>query len=124
MSTPEARSGGEDGPGQAIAAARKAQGLTQSELARQAAISLSLLRKIERGSRSLTPGVRAALDAVLAPLPASAGSAAGPERIAVVFPQLSEAMDAYDIPPDLPYAVRPIAELRRLTSSATASAAR
>jgi transcriptional regulator with XRE-family HTH domain len=120
MSTPEARSGGAEDSGQMIAAARKAQGLTQSELARQAAISLSLLRKVERGNRSLTPGVRAALDAVLAPVPASAGNAAGPERITAVFPQLSEAMDAYDIPPDLPYAVRPISELSRLTNSATA----
>lgn len=31
----------------------------------------------------------------------------------------SEVMDAYDIPPDPPHAVRPIAELRRLTNSAT-----
>jgi hypothetical protein len=29
-------------------------------------------------------------------------------------------MDAYDIPPDLPYAMRPLTELRRMTSSATA----
>ncbi len=29
-------------------------------------------------------------------------------------------MDTYDIPPDLPYAMRPIAELSRMTSSATA----
>ena len=76
MSTPASRSAGGDGPGQAIAAARKAQGLTQSELARRAAVSLSLLRKIERGSRSLTPGVRAALDTVLTPLAGSGGAAA------------------------------------------------
>jgi transcriptional regulator with XRE-family HTH domain len=120
MSAPAARPPGGGDPGQAIAAARKAQGLAQSELARQAAISLSLLRKIEQGSRPVTPGVRAALDAVLAPVPASAGGAAGPERIAVALPQLSEVMDAYDIPPDLPYAIRPVAELRRLTGSATA----
>lgn len=102
-----------------IAAARKAQGYTQSELARQAAISLSLLRKIERGSRSLTPGIRAALDAVLVPASAPADSAAGAKRIAAALPQLREVMDTYDIPPDLPYAMRPIAELRRMTSSAT-----
>lgn len=120
MSTPAARPSGADDPGQAIAAARKARGLTQSELARQAAISLSLLRKVERGSRSVTPGVRAALGAVLAPVPASAGGAAGPDRIAAALPQLREVMDAYDIPPDPPYVIRPIAELRRLTGSATA----
>jgi hypothetical protein len=83
-------------------------------------MSLSLLRKIERGSRSLTPGVRTALDAVLAPVPASAGGAAGPDRIAAALPQLREVMDAYDIPPDPPYVIRPITELRRLTGSATA----
>jgi len=116
MSTPAARPPPADDPGQVIAAARKAQGLTQSELARQAAVSLSLLRKIERGSRSLTPGVRAALGTVLAPV----GSASDPGRIAAVFPQISEVMDAYDIPPDLTYAIRPIAELRRMTNSATA----
>jgi transcriptional regulator with XRE-family HTH domain len=122
VSTPAARPAGADDPGQAIAAARKARGLTQAELARQSAISLSLLRKIERGSRPLTPGVRAAIDAVLAlaPVPASAGGAADPERIAKMFPQLSEIMDAYDIPPDLRPAVRPIAELAGLTSTATA----
>jgi transcriptional regulator with XRE-family HTH domain len=120
MSTPAARPPGAGDPGQAIAAARKARGFTQSELARQAAISLSLLRKIEQGSRTLTPGVRAALDAVLAPVPASDDGAAAPGRIAAALPQLREVMDAYDIPPDLPYPMRPLAELRRLTSSATA----
>jgi transcriptional regulator with XRE-family HTH domain len=119
MSTPAGRSADAGDPGQAIAAARKARGLTQSELARQTAISLSLLRKIERGSRSLTPGVRAALNAALAPTLAAADGTADPGRIAVVFPQLSEVMDTYDMPPDLPYATRPVTELRRMTISAT-----
>jgi len=120
MSTPAAHSAGADDPGQAIASARKARGLTQSELARQAAISLSLLRKIERGARPLTPGIRATLDAVLARVPRPADNEAAPERIAAALPQLREVMDAYDIPPELPYAVRPLTELRRMTSSATA----
>lgn len=120
MNTPAAGEVSEDYPGQAIAAARKAQGLTQGELARQAAISLSLLRKIERGSRSVTPGVRSALDAVLIPVPGTADGRAGTERIAAALPALREVMDTYDIPPDLPYAMRPIAELSRMTSSATA----
>jgi transcriptional regulator with XRE-family HTH domain len=120
MSTPAALPAGADDHGQAIAAARKALGLTQSELARQAVISLSLLRKIEQGSRSLTPGVHTALNAVLALAPAADGSVAASERIAAALPQLRAVMDAYDLPPDLPYALRPIAELRRLTSSATA----
>jgi transcriptional regulator with XRE-family HTH domain len=120
MSTPAAGPPGADDPGQAIAAARKTHGLTQGELARQAAISVSLLRKIERGSRSLSPGVRAALDAVLAPVPTATGRAADPGRVAAAIPQLREVMDAYDIPPDLPYPLRPLTELRRMTSSATA----
>lgn len=93
MNTPAAGEVSEDYPGQAIAAARKAQGLTQGELARQAAISLSLLRKIERGSRSVTPGVRSALDAVLIPVPGPADSRAGTERIAAALPALREVMD-------------------------------
>jgi transcriptional regulator with XRE-family HTH domain len=120
MSTPAGTPPGADGPGQAVAAARRTRGLTQSELARQAAISLSLLRKIEQGSRPFTPGVRAALGAVFAAAPAPADSAAAPERIAAALPQLCEVMDAYDIPPDLPYPVPPFAELRRLTTLATA----
>jgi transcriptional regulator with XRE-family HTH domain len=120
MSTPAAPPAYADDPGQTVAAARKARGLTQSELARQAAISLSLLRKIERGARSLTPGVRAALDTVLATVPTAEVGAAAPERIAAALPQLREVMDAYDIPPDLPNAIRPLTELRRMTSSATA----
>ena len=120
MSTPPAYRPGADDPGQGIAAARKALGLTQSELARHAAISLSLLRKIERGSRSLTPGVRTALDAVLVPVPAPDDGTTAPERIAAALSQFREIMDAYDIPPDLPYAMRPLPELRRMTNSATA----
>ena len=119
MSTPAARPADADDPGRAIAAARKARGLTQSELARQAAISPSLLRKIERGARSVTPGVRAALDTVLATVLAAEDGAAPPERIAEALPHLREVMDAYDIPPDLPYAIRPLTELRRMTNSAT-----
>lgn len=120
MSTPAAGPVGADDPGQSIAAVRKARGLTQSELARQAAVSLSLLRKIEQGTRPLTTSVRAAIDAVLGPVPAPDDGAADPNRIAVALPQLRELMDAYDIPPDPPYAMRSLNELRRMTSSATA----
>jgi len=118
MSTPAAGPAGADDPGQAIAAARKARGLTQGELARRAAVSLSLLRKIEQGTRPLTATVRAALDAVLGPAPDD--GAAAPDRIAVALPQLRAVMDAYDIPPGPPYAIRSLAELRRMTNAATA----
>ena len=48
-------------PGANLAALRKAHGLSQALLARQANISLSLLSKIEVGDRTLTPAVAAAL---------------------------------------------------------------
>jgi hypothetical protein len=63
MSTPAARHGGgtdSDAEGRAVAAARKASGLTQRELSRQAMISLSLLRKIEQLRTGAGAGVRAA----------------------------------------------------------------
>jgi transcriptional regulator with XRE-family HTH domain len=108
--------GGDAGP--AIAVARKARRLTQAELARQAAISVSLLRKIERGSRSLTPGVRAALGRALGTIPAQHGGESPPERISSVLPLLREMMDCYDIPAGP--APRPLAELRSDVSKATA----
>ncbi|MEU0986650.1 helix-turn-helix transcriptional regulator [Streptomyces sp. NPDC005953] len=48
-------------PGAHLAALRKAHGLSQSQLARRASISLSLLSKIEVGDRTLTPTVATAL---------------------------------------------------------------
>lgn len=123
MSTPPARpAGGTDGnaEGRAVAAARKASGLTQRELSRQAMISLSLLRKIEQGTRPLTPGVRAALATVLGPVPPADRDRSAPARIADALPLLREAMDAYDIPPDPLPAPLPLPELCQLTESATA----
>jgi len=119
MRTPPAVPPGAEGPGQAVAAARKARGLTQEELARRATVSLSLLRKVERGTRPLTPGVRAALHSALGAARAADDGTAAPERVAEVIPRLREIMDAYDIPPDLPRAPRPLADLRHLTGSAT-----
>jgi transcriptional regulator with XRE-family HTH domain len=111
----------EDGKdaGPAIAAARKTSGLTQRELSRQAAVSLSLLRKIEQGTRPLTPGVRTALSTVLGPMPTEGESVSAAERITRALPRLSQTMDVYDIPPDPPPAPRPLSELRRMTGLAT-----
>ncbi|HEX3960637.1 MAG TPA: helix-turn-helix transcriptional regulator [Trebonia sp.] len=123
MSTPVARPARHadgDADGQAVAAARKACGLTQQELSRQAMVSLSLLRKIEQGTRPLTPGVRTALAAVLGPVPPAGQDGSAPARITSALPLLREAMDAYDIPPDPPPGPLPLAELRRLTGSVTA----
>jgi transcriptional regulator with XRE-family HTH domain len=103
--------------GQAIAVARKARRLTQHELARRAAISVSLLRKIEQGRRSLTPGVRAALTAILGAIPEDHHSALRSGRISIALPLLRDVMDCYDIPagPD----PRPLPELRRDVATAT-----
>jgi transcriptional regulator with XRE-family HTH domain len=117
-----ARAAGQDDgndAGQAIAAARKASGLTQRELSCLAAVSLSLLRKIEQGTRPLTPGVRAALSTVLGPMPTAGENAPASERITRALPRLREAMDAYDIPQDPPPAPRSLSELRRMTGLAT-----
>ncbi len=107
------------GTGSAVAAARKARRLTQAELARQAAVSLSLLRKVEQGDRSLTPGVRTALTRVLGPLPTAPGDTPPPGRIAAVVPLLQDIMDCYDLPPDLTAAPRPLPELRHAVTTAT-----
>lgn len=104
--------------GQTIATARKARGLTQGELARQAAISLSLLRKIEQGDRSLTPGVRAALTRVLGTPPVP-GDASSPGRIAAAVPLLRHVLDCYDLPPESTSVPRPAAELRRTVETLT-----
>lgn len=106
-----------DHDGQAIATARKARGLTQGELARRATISLSLLRKIEQGDRSLTSGVRAALTRVLGRLPVP--DASSPGRIAAALPLLRDVMDGYDLPPDPPTVPVPAAELRHTVETAT-----
>lgn len=111
-----ARHPGHDG--QIIATARKARGLTQGELARQATVSLSLLRKIEQGDRSLTPGVRAALTRVLGALPV-AGDASSPGRIAAAVPLLQDVMDCYDLPPGSVPAPSPVADLQRRVETAT-----
>ncbi len=48
-------------PGANVAALRKARGWSQAQLARNSAVSLSLLSKIEVGDRALTPAVATAL---------------------------------------------------------------
>lgn len=102
---------------QAIALARRARRLTQHELARRAAISVSLLRKIEQGRRPLTPGIRAALTAVLGTIPAGHHAEPAPGRITVALPLLRDVMDCYDIPAGP--APRPLPELRRAIATAT-----
>ncbi|MGW2866354.1 helix-turn-helix domain-containing protein [Streptomyces sp. NPDC001205] len=52
-------------PGANVAVLRKARGMSQANLARKAAVSVSLLSKIEVGDRALTPAVAAAIGTAL-----------------------------------------------------------
>lgn len=97
--------------GRRIATARKARRLTQAQLATRAAISASLLTKIERGVRPVTPSVSAALERVLGfpPLrpgekPDGAGRAIG-DAVAAI----RTVVDCHDVPDDGP--VRTLGEL-------------
>lgn len=47
--------------GERVAVARKGRGLTQQELAARVPISVSMLRKVEQGSRDATPALVAAV---------------------------------------------------------------
>lgn len=104
--------------GQAIATVRKARRLSQHELALQAAISVSLLRKIEQGTRPVTPAVHAALSNVLGPIPAEPRDVPVSERISYALPLLREVMDCYDMPGGP--VTRPLPELSRAVATATA----
>ncbi|MFI1254182.1 helix-turn-helix domain-containing protein [Streptomyces netropsis] len=86
-------------PGANVAALRKARGWSQAHLARKAAVSVSLLSKIEVGDRALTPAVAAAvgralglsMDEVLGRAPVAQGDEA---RLAA----LRSAIRDFDIP--------------------------
>jgi transcriptional regulator with XRE-family HTH domain len=52
-------------PGANVAVLRKARGMSQANLARKAAVSVSLLSKIEVGDRALTPAVAATIGKAL-----------------------------------------------------------
>jgi transcriptional regulator with XRE-family HTH domain len=105
--------------GEQIAAARKLHRMTQAELAEAAAISVSLLRKIEQGSRPVTATVRSSIARTLgldnaesSIVARSAGS-----RVAAAIPHIRSALDCYDLPDDSPLA--PLADLRAATNKAT-----
>jgi transcriptional regulator with XRE-family HTH domain len=106
-----------DGP--AIAAARKARRLTQADLARNSAVSLSQVRKIEQGTRTLTPGVRNALAAVLGPARPAGQDTHASARVTNALPLLRDAMNAYDLPPDPTPSMPSLPELEQRTGTAT-----
>lgn len=101
-----------------IATARRARRLTAEQLAAAAAISVSLLTKIEHGSRTVTPRVLEALAEALEIDPALlAGTAMATDgRVHATVPALRRALDEYDQPTDGP--VRALPTLRRAVDEA------
>jgi hypothetical protein len=112
--------GGARGMGERIAAARKLRRMTQAELAEAAAISVSLLRKIELGTRPVTPGVWSSIGRTLG-LDGS-GSAddawSAGSRVSAAIPHIRCALDCYDLPDDGP--IPPLPDLLAATEKATA----
>ncbi|MFF5108707.1 helix-turn-helix domain-containing protein [Streptosporangium sp. NPDC000509] len=101
-----------EGPGSHIAAIRSARRMTQEELALAAHISLSLLRKIEQGTRTPSDPV---LDAVAAALSVDPSRLLGNSRrldgrVHAAIPAFREVIATYDIPDEGP--VRPMPALR------------
>src|SRR6266568_4020643 len=101
--------------GSRIAVARKSHRLTQWQLAQRAAISVSLLRKIEQGNRPLTPTVRRSIADTLGldDLLSAQGSHLASSRVHASIPDIRIALDSYDLPKDGP--LLPLHELQALT---------
>jgi transcriptional regulator with XRE-family HTH domain len=108
------------GMGGRIAATRKLRRLTQAQLAEAAAISVSLLRKIEQGSRPVTPGVWDSIARALGLDSAAAadGARSADSRVSAAILSIRCALDCYDLPDDGP--ILPLADLRAATEKATA----
>lgn len=105
--------------GDRIAVFRKARRMTQGQLADTAAISISLLRKVEQGSRAATPSVLASIARALG---VEDGQLSGDpwvdaSRVHDAIPRIRHKMDSYDLPDDGP--VQPLDTLRAATRQAT-----
>jgi transcriptional regulator with XRE-family HTH domain len=112
--------GGARGVGERIAAARKLHRMTQAQLAEGAAISASLLRKIEQGTRPVTPGVWSSIARALnldGSEPTDGARSAG-SRVSAAIPHIRGVLDCYDLPDDGP--IPPLPDLRAATEKATA----
>jgi len=94
--------------------------MTQRQLAEAAAISTSLLRKIEQGTRPATPAVVSsiarALDLDGSDVTGKADLAA--TRVRMAIPHIRRTLACYDLPDDGP--IQPLPELRTATEAATA----
>ncbi|UUU40020.1 helix-turn-helix domain-containing protein [Streptomyces sp. NBC_00162] len=99
--------------GQRIAARRRARRMTQADLAREAHVSLPMIKGCERGVRSPGPST---LEAIAAALgvdasrldPAYVGTG---RRVHAALPSISAAIAGYEIAPDP--AGRPLGQLRK-----------
>ncbi|MBN1174100.1 MAG: helix-turn-helix transcriptional regulator [Micromonosporaceae bacterium] len=104
------------GVGARVAAARVSRGLTQLDLAVASRVSLSMIRKIEQGSRLPGESVVEAIASALRIDPARLWdeSATTSARIHDAIPALRTVIDAYDCPEDGP--LRPLPELRAIVN--------
>lgn len=104
--------------GHRIAAMRVARRLTQRRLAEDAHISLSMLRKVEQGSRPVTDRVLEAIADALGvePEALTGRRVRSDSRVHAAVPDIRTAIDAYDVPDDGP--VRPLARLHEATDVA------
>ena len=101
--------------GRRVANHRKGRGLTQTALAQRANVSLSLLRKVEQGSRDASPALVAAVAKALgvdvSTLTGQPYDIEGPRRDAVhaQMPNLRRALNYWDVPPAVDGPFRPAA---------------
>lgn len=111
--------------GPRIARARKLRGLTQRRLAEMTPCSHSLLTKVERGHRTATPAlvaaVAAALHVEITELTGQPyrGDNEKSDRIHAAIPQIRHALVYWDIPPELESPPRDLSVLRREVSTVT-----
>ena len=102
-----------------IAVARKSRRMSQRQLAETAAISISLLQKIERGYRPATPAVRASIAHALGmdELRPTDGAHSVGAQIHDAIARIRRVLDSYDLLEDRPH--KPLAELADETQQVT-----
>jgi transcriptional regulator with XRE-family HTH domain len=102
-----------------IALARKINRMTQAQLADAALISVSLLRKIERGKRAATPAVLASIAHALGVDGSQLSGDPQPDigRVQQAIMPIRWALDCHDLSEDGP--ASPLGDLRAATEQAT-----
>ncbi|MEU7104078.1 helix-turn-helix transcriptional regulator [Streptomyces sp. NPDC046215] len=105
--------------GENIQVLRKARGISQTKLARDASISISLLRKIEQGSRAATPATVASIAKALHVTTARINGQPflGPSEQSDLLDDLRGALRRYTLPKeDVPDPARLEEDLRKITA--------